>query len=169
MEVWKDILGYETKYQISDLGRVRSLYHKHGDRHEPKILKQWPNNRGYYTVTLCKNSITKTYLVHRLVGVAFLENAEDKPTIDHRDKDLSNNQVSNLQWATHDEQLYNKQQPITINGVIGKSGEKYIHYMPKLSKYRVYNKRHSPVLEYFDTLTEAVKFRDEYLKTISPS
>jgi len=167
MEVWKDIQEYENKYQVSNLGRVRSLINCRGNvLKEPKILKDFKNNRDYHSVALCKDGIRTNFLVHRLVGVAFIENPENKPTIDHKDKNKSNNQVSNLRWATNDEQLENKEYPKIINSVIGASGEKYIHYMPKLNKFRVYNKRHNQILEYFETKEEAIKFRNDYLNNI---
>jgi len=169
MEIWKDVVGYENKYEVSSLGRVRSLLDCRGNVQEPKILKTFPNNRDYYMVGLCKDGIPKTFLVHRLVGLAFLENPENKPTIDHiiRTRKFDNS-ISNLRWATIEEQVENKEQPIVLtNSRVGKSGEKYIHYMPKLDKWRVYNKRHNPVLEYFDTLQGAIIFRNEYLKTLT--
>ncbi len=168
MEEWKDITDYEGKYQISSLGRVRSLINCRGNLHEePKMLKDSKNNRDYHCISLCKDGVKINFLVHRLVGIAFIDNPENKLTIDHLDKNKSNNQVSNLRWATNDEQLENKEYPkFVINSVIGASGEKYIHYMPTKNKYRVYNKRHNPVLKHFDTLQEAVKFRNEYLKSL---
>lgn len=166
MEEWKDITDYEGKYQVSNLGRVRSLKHKHGNYSQPKILNDYKNNRDYHFVQLCKKGKAKGFLIHRLVGIAFIENPENKKTIDHIDKNKSNNQLSNLRWATNDEQIENKEFPLTINAVIGGTGEKYIHYMRDKNKYRVYKKKNNPVLAYFKTLEEAVNFRNEYLNSL---
>ena len=165
METWKDIINYENKYQVSNLGKVRSLLDCRGNiLSVPRILKDAKNNRNYHFVQLCKNGITKGFLVHRLVGMSFIDNPENKLTIDHIDKDKSNNQASNLRWATNDEQLENKEYPITINSHVGKTGEKYIHTTK--NGFRVYNKRNNPVLKYFKTLEEAVQYRNEYLKIL---
>ena len=166
MEIWKDISDYEGKYQVSSLGRVRSLLNCHGNKlSEPKILKDAKNNRNYHFVQLCKDGKAKGFLIHRLVGMAFIENPDNKLTIDHLDKDKSNNQVSNLRWATNNEQLYNKEYPTTINSNTGATGEKYIHKTKK--GYRVYNKRSNPIIfAHFKTLEEAVKYRNEYLKSL---
>ena len=165
MEVWKPIKDYE-KYEVSNLGKIRSLLDCHGNTlSTPRILKDAKNNRNYHIVQLCKDGIAKGFLVHRLVGMAFIENPENKKTIDHIDKDKSNNKVSNLRWATNDEQLENKEHPrFILNSVIGRTGEKYIHTTK--NGFRVYNKRNNPVHECFKTLEEAVEFRNEYLKTL---
>lgn len=105
-EVWKDIKGYEG-YQVSNLGRVRTLnkitYSKlHGERHwKNRILKEKRNKKSRMVqVTLYKNGIGTSYLVHRLVGEAFIPNPENKPQINHIDGNRHNNCVDNLEWCT---------------------------------------------------------------------
>ena len=93
-EIWKDIEGYDGIYQVSNFGRVRSL--KWG---KVKFLKPIDNKYGYLIVTLCKNSISKKYKVHRLVTQAFLPNPNNLPQVNHKDENPSNNIVSNLEWC----------------------------------------------------------------------
>lgn len=95
----KAIKGYED-YLISDTGQVYSL--KSG-----KYLKS-RKSREYYQVNLYKDGKHKTFKVHRLVAQAFIPNLDNKPTVDHIDRDPSNNQVDNLRWATPKEQNYNR-------------------------------------------------------------
>lgn len=70
MEVWKPIKGYEGLYEVSNMGRVRSLRNNHGNYRE-KILKQQDNGDGYLQVTLYKDGKAKHFTVHRLVAMAF--------------------------------------------------------------------------------------------------
>ena len=103
-EVWKDIPGYEGLYQVSNLGRVKSLVRK--GKKEEIILRQ-VCNRGYLQVRLAKNSISKTYKVHRLVAQAFIPNPHNYPMINHKDEDKTNNCVWNLEWCNNSyNQLY---------------------------------------------------------------
>lgn len=95
-EIWRPIKGYDGDYLVSNLGKVKSLKYKN-----PKILKPRKNSSGYYAVVLCKNSIKKTLYVHRLVENAFIPNPENKPEVNHLNGDKSNNQVTNLDWVTH--------------------------------------------------------------------
>lgn len=97
-EQWKDIYGYEGLYQVSNLGRVRSLP-RNGTVNDIKILKQKRDN-GYLRISLKKNGFLKTFSVHRLVAQAFLPNDDlFKTQINHKDENKENNNVKNLEWC----------------------------------------------------------------------
>ena len=102
MEEWKDIAGYEGLYQISNLGRVKSL--RNNKMRKEKILKVKKNTTGYLYLSLYKNNVGKNYLLHRLVAEAFLENPNNYPCINHKDENKEKNNVNNLEWCTY---LYN--------------------------------------------------------------
>ena len=116
-EIWVDIKGYEGIYQVSNLGRVRSLDREviYPDGHKQickgKILNQG-NNGEYKVVVLSKNSETKTFLVHRLVAEAFIPNKDNKPFVDHIVplKNKGTNSANNLKWVTYEE---NNNNPLT--------------------------------------------------------
>ena len=114
-EIWKDIKGFEGRYQVSNLGRVRSLdWPGHRGRMlKLKICKRW----GYYRLNLAHaDGYIKSVSVHRLVAIAFIPNPNNLPEINHKDEDKLNNVVcfnpdgsidaerSNLEWCTG---LYN--------------------------------------------------------------
>lgn len=97
-EVWKDIQGYEGKYEVSNKGNVKSINYLNTGVN--KNLKLNRTRRGYTYVRLCKNGAAKYCLVHRLVGFHFLENEHNYPQINHIDGIRDNNHVSNLEWCT---------------------------------------------------------------------
>ena len=104
-EVWRNIKGYEDLYQVSNLGRVKSLSRKifNGKNYyisKEKILKPAKDKDGYVQVLLYKNNRHKTYKVHRLVAMAFLPNPNNLPQINHKDENKQNNYTSNLEWCT---------------------------------------------------------------------
>lgn len=106
-EVWKDIPGYEGLYQVSNLGRVKSLprtiLYKDGRSRKilAHIMKPQGNGNGYLKLTLCnQNHYQKQCYIHRLVAEAFLPNPTNKPAINHKDENKANNEVSNLEWCT---------------------------------------------------------------------
>lgn len=104
-EIWKDILNYEGIYQVSSLGRVKSFdmqvwsgtvyYEKKG-----RVLKAGINSNGYYSVMLCKDRIQKSFDVHRLVTIAFIEKDETRPHVNHKDSNKLNNCLNNLEWVS---------------------------------------------------------------------
>lgn len=91
-EIWKDINGYEGLYQISNLGKVKSIISN-------KILKG-NENAEYIYVTLCKNGKQKIKKIHRLVAEAFIDNPNNYLYINHKDENKKNNIVNNLEWCT---------------------------------------------------------------------
>ncbi len=98
-EVWNEINGYKN-YQISNFGRVKSLTFS-----KERILKlQTHSKKGYQVVTL-KNI---TLSVHRLVAIHFIANPENKPEVNHKDKIRHNNHVDNLEWCTHLENSWHR-------------------------------------------------------------
>lgn len=99
IEIWKDIKDYEGIYQVSNLGRVKSLPRKHNLNY--KIRKLVPDKDGYSTVVLYNNgSKCKNMKVHRLVAQAFIPNPNDYPQVNHIDEVKSNNHVDNLEWCS---------------------------------------------------------------------
>lgn len=97
MEEWRDIKGYE-KYQISNLGRVRSLNYRQTGR--VQVLRPKKGKCGYLHITLYKDGYRKHYQVHRLVAQAFLENPDNLPQVNHKDENPSNNRAENLEYCT---------------------------------------------------------------------
>ena len=104
METWRDIEGYEGRYQVSDHGNVRSLdYRRTG---KPRNLLQFDTGGGYYCVALYRNRKRKEYKVHRLVALAFCKNARpgEFTLVNHKDENPANNRADNLEWCDN---LYN--------------------------------------------------------------
>lgn len=97
VETWKAIEGYEGLYEVSNLGRVKSLSRLRVKEH---LLSQFKNHEGYKRVNLWKNNSSKKYSVHRLVAEAFIPNPESKPQVNHIDENKQNNSVENLEWVT---------------------------------------------------------------------
>lgn len=101
-EIFKDIDGTGGQYQVSNLGRVKSLKHSKRNR-EDIILKPIVDHKGYYYINIYINGKHSTPRIHRLVAKAFIPNLENKPQINHIDGDKSNNSINNLEWVTNQE------------------------------------------------------------------
>lgn len=101
-EEWVAVECADPIYFVSNYGRIKSFGK---DKTNGKILKQTTNWAGYKRVGLLVNGKQKIFSVHRLVAEAFIPNPENKPTVNHIDENKSNNFVSNLEWATVEENI----------------------------------------------------------------
>ena len=104
-EIWKDIEGFEGMYQVSNMGRVKSLGNGKSDNSnysKERILKASKLGAGYLKVNLYKDGIKKTCGIHRLVANAFIPNPSNLPQVNHKDENKENNCVTNLEWCSHE-------------------------------------------------------------------
>lgn len=114
LEEWRDVRHYEGIYEVSNLGRVRN--------NRKQILKQYQEDTGYLSVKLHKEGISIKRYVHRLVAIAFIENPENKPQVNHKYHDKTDNRAESLEWTTVSENRKHmlrdgrssQQRPITL-------------------------------------------------------
>lgn len=152
-EIWKDVVGYEGLYQVSNFGRVKSLARKinHGRYIEDRgdvIMTLFLNRQGYFTVILSKNGEKKQHRVHQMVARAFIPNFDNKEMINHIDCNTQNNRVENLEWCTNSEnQLHaianGLKTDIGVNHSLSKLKQEDIKFIREHYKFRdkIYNTR----------------------------
>lgn len=97
MEIWKPAVGYEDNYEVSNLGRIRN---RKGYVMKPALRKD-----GYHWIYLASKTAPNNASVHRLVAKAFIPNPDNKPQVNHKDGNKTNNCVSNLEWVTQSENV----------------------------------------------------------------
>lgn len=167
-ELWKDIKGYEGIYQVSNMGRVKSLEREIGHRYNGKtrtiperIMHACDNGNGYKVVYLVKDGSRKSKYIHSLVAECFLQNQTGKNYINHKDYDTSNNDIDNLEWCTQKENVsYSKHKMKHRKQVThSNTGEKYITM--RGDKYRVVIDRKE--CGTFKLLEDAIKERNKIL------
>ena len=107
MEEWRDVVGYDGLYQVSDTGKVRSMYFKNNHVFKPRIkeMQIYTNKHRRCYVSIHKDGIRKNATVHRLVAIAFIPNPNNLPEVNHIDGNPSNNHVNNLEWCTKRQNL----------------------------------------------------------------
>lgn len=111
MEIWKNIVGYEGLYQVSNLGRIRSLdrISKRNSistrRIRGTIMKTHKYTNGYLFISLCKDGEKKHFLIHRLVAMAFIPCCTEGYEVNHKNEKKTDNCVDNLEWITHKQNI----------------------------------------------------------------
>ena len=115
-EIWKDIQGYEGFYQISNLGNVKSLERviDKGNgilqHRKERIMNKRESVDGYYIAKLNVNKKSTSIAIHILVARHFIDNPNNYPEVNHKDCNRKNNQVDNLEWCTHQQNVEHSKQ-----------------------------------------------------------
>lgn len=162
-ELWLPIEGYEGYYEVSNMGRVKSLSRpvENSQRNVKEKFNKFHLKRdGYHSVLLSKNKIKKTIQLHRLVAKAFLPNPENKRVVNHIDGNKLNNCISNLEWVSSRENSCHYYRNINTGTPVG------VYKLKKYDKYLA----HAHVdgkkvfLGYHKTCEEAYEARKKYFE-----
>lgn len=145
MEIWKSFI--EGHYEASNLGRVRSidkivLFNGTPSIRKGTILKPTKNSKGYLTVVICVDGTRRTMYLHQIIAQVFIDNPESKPTVNHKDGDIFNNKVSNLEWMTFEENYNHAKE----NGFISKGNKKLTEEEVSKIKLLIYKGYSNPEL-----------------------
>ena len=146
---WREIPGYDQKYLVSSDGRVMNA--KTG-----RVLRPSRDHHGYLTISLSHHSTKLTQKIHRLVALAFVENHENKPCIDHIDRNRINNHKDNLRWTT-----------LLENNLNREPRELPLNIFRHLAGYQVRLRRNNVLYyTYCKSLEEAIAWKEATLNAI---
>lgn len=146
IEIWKDVIGYEKLYQVSNMGRIKNLT-------KEKILKPYHCTKGYLQVKLFKDKKSKIIITHRLVGITFLPNPENKPQINHINGVKDDNRLNNLEWVTQSENILH-----AIETGLKISSKGTNHGMSKLTEKEVLEIRSKYIPKKYTTYKLALEY-----------
>lgn len=174
-EEWRDVKGYEGFYQVSNLGRVRTISYMHCLRGRlyridcERLITPTDNGNGYLIIGLQKDNERKNHYVHRLVADAFLDKPDGKNYVNHIDYNKKNNNASNLEWCTQKENIDHSKPNIKMQRASKtKTGYRYITVRKNTGLYRVCIKK-ANVDKSFSKLEDAIKYRNEVCNEINYS
>jgi hypothetical protein len=146
MEKWANVNRFEGIYMVSNLGNVKSLariidYGKIKALRPERILKHSVDSGGYKYCILSKGKVKKTIKIHRIVAEAFIPNPLNKPCVNHMDGKKQNNNLNNLEWCTHKENVVHAYKNNLNSGIKGEKSHLSKLKLADIKKIRsIYNK-----------------------------
>jgi hypothetical protein len=153
-EIWKDVVGYEGLYQVSNLGNFKSYYFN-----KEKCIKNTINTNGYLAINLYKDKKAKRFLVHQIIYLSFKNIASNrKYVIDHIDNNKLNNQLNNLQLVT------NRYNSVKDKKSKSKEYDIYLNGKSYLIRMRINNRKYS--IGTYKKIEDAIYYRDYFIKNI---
>jgi len=164
-EEWRDCVGFEGRYQVSNLGNVRSLDRvlSDGRKRKGQMMNTRIGTKGYVKVGLRDGVRQHTFNVHRLVALAFLDGVAEEKVVDHIDGNKTNNKASNLRWVSQTVNLTNRKNCHTLSG---ETGIEYRSDMAKskpwLARVKIKGKTHN--LGYYAEKQDAVSARNKFIE-----
>jgi hypothetical protein len=167
MEEWRDCVGFEGFYQVSNLGRIRSLDRvmSNGRKRKGQMMKTRVGTNGYVKVGLRDGVQQRTVNVHREVALAFIDGYAEGKVVDHIDGDKANNKVDNLRWVSQSVNNTNRKE---CNSFSGETGIEYRSDMAKskpwLARVKIKGKTHN--LGYHAKKQEAVDARNKFIEEL---
>lgn len=174
IEIWKPVVGYETNYEVSNFGSVRSL-DKRGNNYHHLLPKYLQSNKRYFYVNVSLKGKSKRKRIHRLVAEAFIPNPLNKTEVNHIDGNRYNNHVSNLEWVTSSENKLHAfklglrvPSYASLNTKLARASSKYkgVCWDKNKQKWMAsckYNQKNH-FIGRFDNEIDAAKARDTYIK-----
>lgn len=148
MEIWKDIEEYKGKYQASNIGNIKNMITN-------KVLKQYIGSNGYYRIGLYKDKKTKVFEVHRLITKTFIDNVENKKEVNHIDGNKLNNNINNLEWVTHKENI-NHAWKTKLFEPVREASRRYGKDNPAAKRVVQYDLKGN-IIKRYDCIVEAVR------------
>lgn len=166
MEEWKDVKGYEGKYQVSNKGRVKALLKWDLNKKQyvncDQIMQSVDNGKGYLYITLSKEHKRKNHYIHRLVADAFVDNPKELKYVNHIDYNKKNNDASNLEWCTQKENVHHSICNMRHRKSISHTNTGEMYISKTKNRYRIQiDRKEYPSCK---TLADAIRKRDAILR-----
>ena len=163
-ELWLPVPDFEGYYEVSNLGRIKSLsriVHVTNRVLKEKFNSMHLKRDGYHSVLLRKPGVKKTIQLHRIVAKAFIKNPDNKDAVNHIDGNKLNNCVNNLEWVSNRENSCHYYSNINSGTPVG------VHYRKERNKYcaHIHVNKKKVWLGQYDTKEQAYEARVNYLKS----